>query len=114
MLRSIYLALCVVGTILPYLFFVPFLLQHGLDLPLFLQQLFVNRISSFFGADLIVSSIVLWIFVFCEGDRLGMRNLWVYVAANLTVGISLALPLFLLVRQRKLEEQAAETVQSIV
>ncbi len=104
MIQTAYLILCILGTILPYSQFVPFLVEHGLDLQLFFEQLFVNRISSFFGMDLIVSSLVLWVFVFWEGARLGMKNLWIYVASNLLVGVSLGLPLFLLMRQRKLEE----------
>lgn len=103
MLQTTYLILCILGTILPYSQFVPFLLEHGLDLQLFFAQLFANRISSFFSMDLIVSSLVLWVFVFWEGSRLGMKNLWIYVASNLLVGVSLGLPLFLLMRQRQLE-----------
>ncbi len=104
MLQTTYLILCILGTVLPYSQFVPFVLKHGLNLQLFFEQLFVNRISSFFAMDLIVSSLVLWIFVFWEGSRLGMKNLWVYIASNLLIGVSLGLPLFLLMRQRKLEE----------
>lgn len=59
--------------------------------------------SGFFGMDVIVSSLVLWIFVFSEGQRLGMKHLWLYVVCNLVVGVSLALPLFLLFRERALE-----------
>jgi hypothetical protein len=44
----------------PYSQFVPFLKEHGLDLGVFFEQLFSNRISSFFGQDVIVSSMVLW------------------------------------------------------
>ena len=106
MIQITYLILCIVGTILPYSQFVPFLAEHGLNLQLFFEQVFVNRISGFFGIDLIISSLILWIFVFWEGSRLGMKNLWVYIASNLLVGVSLRLPLFLLMRQRKLEEYA--------
>lgn len=104
MLQTTYLILCILGTILPYSQFVPFLIENGLDLKLFFEQLFINRVSSFFGMDLIVSSLVFWFFVFWEGSRLGMKNLWIYIASNLLVGVSLGLPLFLLIRQRKLEE----------
>lgn len=107
MLQSTYLILCILGTILPYSQFIPFLLEHGFDINLFLEQLFANRISSFFGMDLIITSVVLWVFVFWEGTRLKMGNLWIYVASNLLVGVSLGLPLFLLMRQRKL---AASTI----
>lgn len=104
MIQTTYLILCILGTILPYSQFVPFLAKHGLNLQLFFEQLFINRISSFFGMDLIVSSLVFWFFVFWEGSRLKMKNLWVYVISNLLVGVSLGLPLFLLMRQRQLEK----------
>ncbi len=105
MLQITYLILCILGTILPYSQFLPFLLEHGLDVQTLFEQLFANRISSFFGMDVFVSSLVLWAFVFSEGTRLQMKNLWIYIASNLLVGVSLGLPLFLLMRQRKLEEQ---------
>ncbi len=104
MIQTTYLILCILGTVLPYSQFVPFVVEHGLNLQLFFEQLFVNRISSFFAMDLIVSSLALWAFVFWEGSRLGMKNLWIYVASNLLVGISLGLPLFLLMRQRQLDQ----------
>lgn len=101
--KHLYLGLCVLGTLLPYQQFLPFLRQHGLDPALFLAQLFSTPVSGFFGMDVIVSSIVLWVFVFTEGRRLGIRNLWMPVVANLAVGVSLGLPLFLYQRERRLE-----------
>jgi len=101
--KSLYLALCVAGTVLPYSQLLPFLREHGLDLRLFLEQLFANRIAAFFGMDVIVSSVVLWALVFIEGRRAGVRHLWAPVAANLAVGVSLGLPLFLYMRERRLE-----------
>jgi hypothetical protein len=102
--RTLYLALCVAGVVLPYSQLIPFLREHGLDLRLLLDQLFSNRIGGFFGWDVIVSSIVLWVFVFVEGRRAGVRHLWAPLAANLAVGVSLGLPLFLYLRERRLEE----------
>lgn len=101
--QILYFILCVAGTALPYSQLVPFLRDHGPDASLFVQQLFANRPSVFFGVDVIVSSLVLWLFVYSEGTRLRMRNLWLYVVANLLVGVSLGLPLFLLARQSKLD-----------
>ena len=98
-----YLILCIAGTILPYSQLIPFLKENGVDFPLIVQQLFANRISGFFGLDVIVSSVVLWIFVFAEGTRLKMRRLWIYLACNLLVGVSLGLPLFLMMRESKID-----------
>ena len=94
-----YLTLCVAGTLLPYSQFVPFVREHGFDVRLFVAQLFSNQIGAFFGFDVIVSSLVLWTFVIVDGRRAGMRRLWAPIAANLVVGVSLGLPLFLYMRE---------------
>ena len=101
-MKILYLLLAILGAVLPVSQLVPFLTTHGLDLRLFFTLLFSNSVSGFFGMDVIVSSVVLWIFVFSEGRRVGMQRLWVYVVCNLAVGVSLALPLFLLFRERAL------------
>lgn len=102
--RTLYLALCVAGVVLPYSQLIPFVREHGLDLRLFFDQLFSNRISSFFGWDVIVSCFVLWVFVLVEGRRAGVKHVWAPLAASLAVGVSLGLPLFLYLRERRLEE----------
>jgi uncharacterized protein DUF2834 len=104
--QILYLILCIAGTILPCSQLIPFLREHGLNMPLFFQQLFANPVSGFFGMDVIVSSVALWIFVYSEGSRLKMRHLWIYIVSNLLVGVSLGLPLFLLMRQSKLDKSA--------
>lgn len=105
MLQFIYLLLCLLGFVLPYSQFLPFLLEHGFNLRLFFELLYANQISSGFAMDIIVSSFALWAFVFWEGSRLKMNHLWIYIVSNLLVGVSLGLPLFLLMRQRRLEQQ---------
>jgi hypothetical protein len=101
--KQAYLVLCVAGTLLPYSQFIPFLREHGLDLPLFFAQLFANRVSGFFGLDVIVSSLVLWVFVYVDGRRYRVKTLWAPILANLAVGVSLGLPLFLYLRETRLE-----------
>ncbi|MDX6290598.1 MAG: hypothetical protein QOH42_2397 [Blastocatellia bacterium] len=100
-MQCLYLVAAMLGAILPLSQFIPFVAGHGFDIHLFFKQLFQSNISAFFGMDVIVSSLALWLFVFSEGRRRGMRRLWVYVVCNLTVGVSLALPLFLFFRERK-------------
>ena len=101
--RHLYLALCLIGTLLPLAAFLPFLGTPGAGPGLFLQQLFATPVSGFFGWDVIVSSLVLWTFVLVEGRRLAMARLWAPIAANLLVGVSLGLPLFLYMRETHLE-----------
>jgi hypothetical protein len=108
--RVLYAGLCVLGTVLPYSQFIPFLNEHGLDVRLLLQQLFANPVSSFFATDVIVSALVLLVFVTIEGRRLGMRHRWLSVVALLTVGVSLALPLFLYQREEHLNRSTPAEV----
>lgn len=100
---NLYLLLCVAGTVLPYSQLIPFVRENGLDLRLFFEQLFSTRIGAFFGWDVIVSSVALWVFVVIDGGREGVKRLWAPVAANLAVGVSLGLPLFLYMRERRRE-----------
>jgi hypothetical protein len=102
-LRHVYLVLCTLGALLPYWQVLPWLWQHGPDFPLFFHQLFANRIGAFFGLDVIVSSFVLWVFVLFEGRRIGVRHLWLPISPSLVVGVSLGLPLFLYMRQLRLD-----------
>ena len=105
--KHLYLGLCVAGTLFPYSQFIPFLRQHGLDFQLFLDQLFANRIAGFFGWDVIVSALVVGVFVCVDGRRYRIRGLWAPILAVLTVGVSLGLPLFLYLREGRLERPAS-------
>jgi Protein of unknown function DUF2834 len=102
--KTLYLVLCFIGLLLPYSQFVPWVLQHGLNLSLFARELYANRISAFFGMDVIVSAVVLLVFTRIESTRLGIRRRWLVLIAVLTVGVSLALPLFLYLRELELEQ----------
>ena len=104
-MKWFYLAAAFFGTVLPLSQFVPFLTTHGFDMLLFVRHLFQNHVSSFFALDVIISSIALWLFVFSEGRKQKMKNLWFYILCNLTVGVSLAFPIFLFFRERKLERE---------
>ena len=101
--KHVYLLFCVLGVVLPYSQFLPWLMENGLHFKLVVQQLFANRISGFFGLDVLVSSVVLVAFIRREGTRLGVRQLWLPILGLLTVGVSCALPLFLYLRERALD-----------
>jgi hypothetical protein len=104
-LKTTFIILCVLGTFLPLSQFVPWVIDNGLNMPFFFQELFSTKIGSFFGMDVIVSAVVLFVFIFAEGKRLGMQNIWLPVVATLSVGVSLGLPLFLYMRQLQIERK---------
>jgi hypothetical protein len=102
--KAIYLVLCFLGLLLPYWQFVPWVTQHGLNLSLFVRELFANRISAFFGMDVLVSAVVLIVFMRVESARHKIATRWLPILALLTVGVSLGLPLFLYMRELSLEK----------
>jgi hypothetical protein len=105
--RHFYLVCCVLGLVLPYSQFVPWVFEHGLNLTLFFHELFANRISTFFVMNVIVSAIVLIWFIQSEGKRLRVGLLWLPTIGTLIVGVSFGLPLFLRLRQTILDRTTA-------
>jgi hypothetical protein len=108
--KRLYLVLCALGFALPYSQFIPWVIEHGLDLSLFVRQLFANRVGGFFGLDVLVSAVALIGFIRSEGARLKMRSLWLPIASILFVGVSLGLPLFLYLREREMERPTSPAV----
>ena len=105
--RHFYLVCCVLGLLVPYSQFVPWLLEHGLNVTLFCRELFANRMSAFFAMDVIISAIVLIWFIQSEGKRLRVRLLWLPTVGTLIVGVSFGFPLFLFLRQLTLDRITA-------
>jgi hypothetical protein len=66
--------------------------------------MFANRISAAFAIDLLVTVLVACILFHVEGKRLGMRRVWGYWVVTFTFGLAGTLPLFLLHRERRLEQ----------
>ncbi|WP_144900218.1 DUF2834 domain-containing protein [Luteimonas cucumeris] len=100
-MQIVYIILCIAGAALPLAQFVPWLSSYGLDIPLLVQQAIATPVSAFAWSDVLVSGITVAVFVVAEGRRLAMRRFWLPLL-GLAVGPSLALPLFLLLRERHL------------
>lgn len=104
-LRHLYLLLAVAGTVLPYWQLIGWLADNGIDVPAFFDELTAGRISAFAWWDVLVSGAVLIVLVFATRERLGSR--WWWPLPCFVVGVSLALPVYLYLR-----EVAADTDRS--
>jgi hypothetical protein len=105
--RHIYMSLCLVGLLIPNSLFFPWLFEHGPNPQRFLQDMFANGVSAFFGMDVVLSAVALGAFVVVESARLRLNRRWLPILATLLVGVSLGLPLFLYRRQVHLDRAAA-------
>ena len=99
--RHLDVVFCLLGLVLPYSQFIPWIIeQHALNISIFMQDLFANRIAAFFALDVIVSAIVLLSFIQSEGGRLRMRFLWLPMFGTVGFAQSAAFSLFAATRTR--------------
>ncbi len=100
-MRWWYLFLSVVGAVVPYSQFVPWLAEHGPNIRLMATELFSTRIGAFFGLDVLVSAVALLAFIRHEGRARRVPYRWLSVVATCLIGVSCGLPLFLYLRERQ-------------
>lgn len=92
-MKNLYLVLAIVGTVIPYFFFVQHINADGLGLVTFMAESFANPVASGFTADLLISSLVFWVYMFSAGRE--APKPWPFIALNCLVGLSCALPAYL-------------------
>lgn len=68
----------------------------------FWQDVLVNESSRFITIDTLFLSLSVVVWMTLEANRLKIPGLWIYVLFGLFVAISLAVPLFLIHRERRL------------
>jgi hypothetical protein len=103
MKKNIYIFLTAFGLAFPYYFIIKFLTANeGAPIPA-IRQLFETNMSAAFNADLLVSVVVFWAFVYVESKRIHLKNWWIFLPATL-IGLSFAFPLYLYFRENHLEK----------
>lgn len=96
--KTSYLILAVVGAVIPMYFFVQYSLAEGLSLLPLIAALFGNGASGAFTSDLLISSVVFWIYLFAQPAP--APKPWLFIVLNLFVGLSCALPAYLWAREK--------------
>ena len=106
--KWLYLALAIAGAILPWLSNLAFIRDYGgsFDLGLFVQLANANAAASSLSRDLAIGATAVVIWMVQESRRLQMRGLvWVLLSC-VTLAFACGAPLFLYLRERRLEELA--------
>lgn len=122
-MKKLYLLLTVIGFAVPgfytFGFSVETLEQWGgatagnllMLSPEFYKTAMLNNVSKQLLADVLVASVIFFIWMFGEGRRLGVRNLWLYPIITYSVAFSVAVPLFFYAREvAKEKARAAEAL----
>jgi len=97
--KSVYFVLAILGLVLPYSMFVPWLLEHGLNVQLFFQEFFANGVASTTALDFIMVSMTVIIFIIFESRKLGMKQVYIPILASL-VAVGFGLAVFLCMREK--------------
>jgi len=95
-----YLGLAIIGTIIPYVAFVPWFLQNDVVNLQFLIEAIANPISIFAWLHIIVAAAALLGFIVYDGQKNQVKWRFVAIAGTLSIGVSCGLPLYLYFREK--------------
>ena len=107
-LAWLYLALSVAGAILPWLANLEFIRQSGapFNLGLFIAQANANPAAQSLSRDLLIGATAFTVWMVVEAKRLQIKHVWVALLASFGLAFACGAPLFLFLRERRLQEIA--------
>ncbi len=110
LLQALYLGLAVAGAVLPWLANLDFIRAYGpsFDLGLFVQLANANPAASSLSRDLAIGATTVVIWMVSESRRLQMRGLGWVLLSCVTIAFACGAPLFLYLRERRLQELAEQ------
>jgi hypothetical protein len=103
--RSIYLLLAVLGLVMTWYYNLQFIADSGgsFDVMAFIAAGATNAAAQSLSWDLAIACITGLTWIYFESKRMGLRFFWVYIILAFGLAFAFAFPLFLFVRQGKLE-----------
>lgn len=107
-MKRFYLILLIIGFILPGIFVFKVSVETGnilfyADSVTTFKMMFGNDISSAFAIDLLFIVMLFLVWTYRESKKHGMKQIWWVWIWTFAFGIASGLPLFLYLRERKLE-----------
>ena len=103
--RILYLVLAIAGVVMTWYYNLQFMQESGggFDIGAFVAASATNAASKSLTWDLTIACVAGLLWIFFESRRLGLRFFWIYIILAFGVAYAFAFPLFLFVRQGKLE-----------
>ena len=105
-LAWLYLGLAGAGAILPWLANLDFIRASAgaFDLALFIAQANANPAAQSLSRDLLIGATAFTIWMVVEAKRLQIKYFWVALLASFGIAFACGAPLFLFLRERRLQE----------
>ena len=103
--RMIYLTLAIFGLVMTWYYNLQFMADSGgsLDIAEFVAAGATNAAAKSLSWDLFIACIAGLTWISFESKRMGLKFFWVYIILAFGVAFAFAFPLFLFVRQGRLE-----------
>lgn len=103
--RLLYLVLAVAGIVMTWYYNLQFMneSQGSFDIAAFIAAASTNAAAKSLSWDLTIACIAGLCWIYFESRRLGLRFFWIYILLAFGIAWAFAFPLFLFVRQGKLE-----------
>lgn len=97
-MKYFYIAAALLGSIIPYGAFLPWLIENGANLSLFFEMAIANPISLFAWLDVLITLIV---FIIVDAKTNKVAYWYLALVGTVCVGVSCGLPLYLYLRTRE-------------
>ena len=103
--RMVYLTLAILGLVMTWYYNLQFMADSGgrLDIVEFVAAGATNAAAKSLSWDLFIACIAGLTWIYFESKRMGLKFFWVYIILAFGVAFAFAFPLFLFVRQARLE-----------
>ena len=102
----LYGLLALAGAAVTWYFNIRFMIDEAgvFSLATFIKNGFANPAAASMASDVLIGAVAFLLWLPFEAHRLAMRRWWVYAVLTLGVAFAFAFPLFLLMRERRLEQ----------
>jgi hypothetical protein len=102
----LYGLLALAGAAVTWYFNIRFMIDEAgvFSLATFIKNGFANPAAASMASDVLIGAVAFLLWLPFEARRLAMRRWWVYAVLTLSVAFAFAFPLFLLMRERRLEQ----------
>jgi hypothetical protein len=103
--QGVYAILAVAAIFVTWYYNIQFMQQYeGFSGLQFITDNYVNPASASIANDITIVLLTFLFWSFFEARKLGMRHWWLYAVLSFCIAIAFTLPLFMLMRERRLAE----------
>lgn len=102
-MKYFYFFMAVAGGVVPWVFFGSWFYQNGFSPAAFLFAVFQNEAAGAFALDVVISSVVFLVWSFLDAKQDGVKGWFWVLPANFLVGLSLALPVYLFIKEVRID-----------